>query len=124
MAAVPLLRWGASSIHANSFPPPRRRLFSALRHPPAAARYEPGPRVRVMLKGMDYPELEKWVQSQGFRPGQAMMLWKCLYGNNVWAHCHDELAGRNYFMPVGCFHKMFKITKFVINGRFRIMTSF
>ncbi|KAI4999335.1 dual-specificity RNA methyltransferase RlmN [Hordeum vulgare subsp. vulgare] len=95
MAAVPLLRWGASSIHANSFPPPRRRLFSALRHPPAAARYEPGPRVRVMLKGMDYPELEKWVQSQGFRPGQAMMLWKCLYGNNVWAHCHDELAGLN-----------------------------
>jgi 23S rRNA (adenine2503-C2)-methyltransferase len=80
-----------------------------------------------MLKGMDYPELEvralfppsgladvsiglrlflayfgprfsqKWVQSQGFRPGQAMMLWKCLYGNNVWAHCPDELAGRSQF---------------------------
>lgn len=48
-----------------------------------------------MLKGMDYPELEKWVQSQGFRPGQAMMLWKCLYGNNVWAHCPDELTGLN-----------------------------
>jgi len=48
-----------------------------------------------MLKGMDYSELENWVQAQGFRPGQAMMLWKCLYGNNVWAHCHDELTGLN-----------------------------
>ncbi|TVT97352.1 hypothetical protein EJB05_57403, partial [Eragrostis curvula] len=61
--------------------------------PPAAARCEAGS--KVMLKGMDYPELENWVQEQGFRPGQAMMLWKCLYGNNVWAHCHDELAGLN-----------------------------
>jgi len=48
-----------------------------------------------MLKGMDYSELENWVQAQGFRPGQSMMLWKCLYGNNVWAHCHDELTGLN-----------------------------
>ncbi|XP_048563793.1 dual-specificity RNA methyltransferase RlmN [Triticum urartu] len=93
MAALPLLRWGASSLHAHFSPTPPRRLFSALRQPPAAGRYEPGS--RVMLKGMDYPELEKWVQSQGFRPGQAMMLWKCLYGNNVWAHCHNELAGLN-----------------------------
>ncbi|KAL5228918.1 hypothetical protein ABZP36_017183 [Zizania latifolia] len=93
MAALPLLRWGASSLRAHSSPPPSRRLFSALRRPSAAARYEPGS--KVMLKGMDYPELEKWVQSQGFRPGQAMMLWKCLYGNNVWAHSHDELAGLN-----------------------------
>jgi len=23
------------------------------------------------------------------------MLWKCLYGNNVWAHFYDELAGLN-----------------------------
>lgn len=44
---------------------------------------------------MEYAELEKWVQSHGFRPGQAMMLWKCLYDNNVWAHCHDELEGLN-----------------------------
>ncbi|XP_020265068.1 LOW QUALITY PROTEIN: uncharacterized protein LOC109840734 [Asparagus officinalis] len=50
---------------------------------------------KVMLKDMDFPELEKWVQSHGFRPGQAMMLWKCLYGNNVWAHSHDELEGLN-----------------------------
>ncbi|EMS46227.1 hypothetical protein TRIUR3_18999 [Triticum urartu] len=100
MAALPLLRWGASSLHAHFSPTPPRRLFSALRQPPAAGRYEPGS--RVMLKGMDYPELEKWVQSQGFRPGQAMMLWKCLYGNNVWAHCHNELAGRFefFFSPV------------------------
>ncbi|XP_047058952.1 dual-specificity RNA methyltransferase RlmN-like [Lolium rigidum] len=93
MAALPLLRWGASSLLAHSSPPASRRLFSAIRRPPAAAHCEPGS--RVMLKGMDYPELEKWVQSQGFRPGQAMMLWKCLYGNNVWAHYPDELAGLN-----------------------------
>lgn len=129
MAALPLLRWGASSLRAHSSPPPPRRLFSAIRRPPAASRCEPGS--RVMLKGMDYPELEvralfqpsgivdssvsywptfvflayfrarfsqKWVQSQGFRPGQAMMLWKRLYGNNVWAHCPDELAGRSQFL--------------------------
>lgn len=23
------------------------------------------------------------------------MLWKCLYGNNGWAHCHDDLIGLN-----------------------------
>ncbi|KAL1565623.1 23S rRNA (adenine(2503)-C(2))-methyltransferase [Salvia divinorum] len=49
----------------------------------------------VLLKGMRYHELEKWVQSHGFRPGQAMMLWKRLYGNNIWAHCHEELEGLN-----------------------------
>lgn len=36
---------------------------------------------------------QKWAQSYGFRSGQAMMLWKCLYGNNSWAHCYDELTG-------------------------------
>ncbi|GAB4839808.1 hypothetical protein Ancab_020518 [Ancistrocladus abbreviatus] len=50
---------------------------------------------RTMLKGMQYAELEKWVKSRGFRPGQAMMLWKRLYGNNIWAHCSDELEGIN-----------------------------
>lgn len=93
MAALPLLRWGASPLRAHSYPHLPRRLFSVIRRPPAAVRRELGS--RVMLKGMDYPELEKWVQSQGFRPGQAMMLWKCLYGNNVWAHCPDELTGLN-----------------------------
>lgn len=44
---------------------------------------------------MEFPELEKWVQSHGFRPGQALMLWKCLYGNNIWAQSNDELAGLN-----------------------------
>ncbi|XP_020105506.1 uncharacterized protein LOC109722050 [Ananas comosus] len=48
---------------------------------------------KVLLKEMEYPELEKWVHSHGFRSGQAMMLWKCLYGNNTWAHTHDELLG-------------------------------
>lgn len=50
---------------------------------------------KTLLKGMRYDELEKWVQSHGFRPGQAMMLWKRLYGNNIWAHCCDELEGLN-----------------------------
>ncbi|CAI0386027.1 unnamed protein product [Linum tenue] len=51
---------------------------------------------KVLLKEMRYSELEKWVQSHGFRPGQAMMLWKRLYGlNNIWAHCVDELEGLN-----------------------------
>ncbi|PKU69059.1 23S rRNA (adenine2503-C2)-methyltransferase [Dendrobium catenatum] len=35
----------------------------------------------------------KWVQSNGFRPAQALMLWKCLYGNSCWAQCPDELTG-------------------------------
>ncbi|KAL6192518.1 hypothetical protein ACLB2K_033606 [Fragaria x ananassa] len=50
---------------------------------------------KVLLKGMRYHELEKWVQSQGYRPGQAMMLWKRLYGNDVWAHHSDQLEGLN-----------------------------
>ncbi|PIA40500.1 hypothetical protein AQUCO_02500304v1 [Aquilegia coerulea] len=50
---------------------------------------------KVLLKGMNYAELEKWVQSQGFRPGQALMLWKRLYGNDIWAHSSDELEGLN-----------------------------
>ncbi|KAL5177588.1 Dual-specificity RNA methyltransferase RlmN [Glycine soja] len=47
--------------------------------------------LKMLLKGMTYPELEKWVQSHGYRPGQAMMLWKRMYGNNIWAHHIDEL---------------------------------
>ncbi|CAK9187453.1 unnamed protein product, partial [Ilex paraguariensis] len=50
---------------------------------------------RVLLKGMRYAELEKWVQSHGYRPAQALMLWKRLYGNNIWAHCCEELEGLN-----------------------------
>ncbi|XP_042468249.1 dual-specificity RNA methyltransferase RlmN-like isoform X1 [Zingiber officinale] len=50
---------------------------------------------KVTLKGMDFRELENWVQSQGFRSGQALMLWKCLYGNNSWAQSCDELTGLN-----------------------------
>ncbi|CAO2208798.1 unnamed protein product [Urochloa humidicola] len=94
--ALPFLRWSrsASSLGARSSTAAAPlRLFSALRRPAAAARCEAGS--KVMLKGMDYSEVESWVKAQGFRPGQAMMLWKCLYGNNVWAHCHDELAGLN-----------------------------
>ncbi|KAG4924415.1 hypothetical protein JHK87_049955 [Glycine soja] len=49
----------------------------------------------MLLKGMTYTELEKWVQSHGYRTGQAMMLWKRMYGNNIWAHHIDELEGLN-----------------------------
>ncbi|KAL6969469.1 23S rRNA (adenine(2503)-C(2))-methyltransferase [Sarracenia purpurea var. burkii] len=48
---------------------------------------------KVLLKGMRYAELENWVRSHGFRPAQALMLWKRLYGNDIWAHCIDELEG-------------------------------
>ncbi|KAL8519045.1 hypothetical protein ACS0TY_010115 [Phlomoides rotata] len=50
---------------------------------------------KVLIKGMRYHELEKWVQSYGYRPAQALMLWKRLYGNNIWAHCSEELEGLN-----------------------------
>ncbi|PON59333.1 Ribosomal RNA large subunit methyltransferase [Parasponia andersonii] len=50
---------------------------------------------KLLLKGMRYSELEKWVQSHGFRPGQALMLWKRLYGDNIWAHQSNELEGLN-----------------------------
>ncbi|XP_038703308.1 dual-specificity RNA methyltransferase RlmN isoform X2 [Tripterygium wilfordii] len=50
---------------------------------------------KVLLKGMTYVELEEWVKSKGFRPGQAMMLWKRLYGNQVWTSCVHELEGLN-----------------------------
>ncbi|ESW25628.1 hypothetical protein PHAVU_003G052100 [Phaseolus vulgaris] len=50
---------------------------------------------KALLKGMTYPDLEKWVYSHGYRPGQAMMLWKRMYGNNIWAQHVDELEGLN-----------------------------
>lgn len=37
--------------------------------------------------------LQKWLQSHGYRPGQALMLWKRLYGNNVWANGWGDLEG-------------------------------
>lgn len=54
-----------------------------------------GAKSKVLLKGMGYSELQDWVQSYGYRPGQALMLWKRLYGNNIWAQCIDELEGLN-----------------------------
>ncbi|XP_068637696.1 uncharacterized protein [Aristolochia californica] len=50
---------------------------------------------KVLLKEMEYPELEKWVQSHGYRPGQALMLWKHLYGDKIWAHSSEELSALN-----------------------------
>ncbi|XP_015957081.1 uncharacterized protein LOC107481319 isoform X1 [Arachis duranensis] len=50
---------------------------------------------KVLLKGMTYTQLQKWVQSHGYRPGQAMMLWKRMYGNDIWAFHTDELEGLN-----------------------------
>ncbi|KAH9708941.1 Radical SAM domain-containing protein [Citrus sinensis] len=52
---------------------------------------------RVLLKGMSFTELQQWVRSHGFRPGQALMLWKRLYGDDIWAHCTDELEGCFFF---------------------------
>ena len=49
-------------------------------------------------KGINCVFQQKWVQSHGFRSGQALMLWKCLYGSNVWAHSHDELEGLFLFL--------------------------
>ncbi|KAM7269852.1 hypothetical protein ACFE04_025349 [Oxalis oulophora] len=50
---------------------------------------------KVLLKGMSFTDLQKWVQSYGFRAGQAIMLWKALYADGVWAHSVDELQGLN-----------------------------
>ncbi|KAH9329579.1 hypothetical protein KI387_001687, partial [Taxus chinensis] len=49
--------------------------------------------VKTLIKGMTYNELEVWVQSLGYRAGQALMLWKCLYGNGKWAQHIDEMQG-------------------------------
>ncbi|KAF3340038.1 Dual-specificity RNA methyltransferase RlmN [Carex littledalei] len=74
-----------------------RRSFSALRRRSLLRSSASGicADSKVMLKEMEFSEVEKWVQSHGFRSGQAMMLWKCLYGNNMWALSHDELEGLN-----------------------------
>ncbi|KAL1221058.1 hypothetical protein V5N11_024890 [Cardamine amara subsp. amara] len=50
---------------------------------------------KVILKGMTYGVLQEWVESHGFRPGQALMLWKRLYKDNIWATDFDELEGLN-----------------------------
>ncbi|KAK4598100.1 hypothetical protein RGQ29_015554 [Quercus rubra] len=54
-----------------------------------------GSNSKTLLKGLTYSEFENWVQLQGYRPGQALMLWKRLYGNDIWAHQIDELEGLN-----------------------------
>ncbi|KAM3754200.1 hypothetical protein ACB098_03G149000 [Castanea mollissima] len=54
-----------------------------------------GSNSKTLLKGLTYSEFENWVQLQGYRPGQALMLWKRLYGNDIWAHHIDELEGLN-----------------------------
>ena len=43
---------------------------------------------------------QNWVQSQGYRPGQALMLWKRLYGNDIWAHHIDEFEGLSFTLPL------------------------
>ncbi|GJZ44881.1 dual-specificity RNA methyltransferase RlmN [Tanacetum coccineum] len=53
---------------------------------------------KILVKGMRYGEFESWVTSQGYRPSQALMVWKLLYGNNsksIWAHSCEELEGLN-----------------------------
>ncbi|XP_050205090.1 uncharacterized protein LOC126655129 [Mercurialis annua] len=70
---------------------------AAISSPPLPHMGVPKQGGKVVVKGMSYPELENWVQSHGFRPGQAMMLWKRLYGNKntTLAHSVDELQGLN-----------------------------
>ncbi|KAH7651036.1 23S rRNA (adenine(2503)-C(2))-methyltransferase protein [Dioscorea alata] len=93
-----LLRWTLPSSPA-SLSLHRRPFLSILRRPLLTTAQPCGSgstgNSKVLLTEMDFSELERWVQSQGYRPGQALMLWKCLYGNNIWAHSDDELAGLN-----------------------------
>ncbi|KAM0938105.1 putative 23S rRNA (adenine(2503)-C(2))-methyltransferase [Dioscorea sansibarensis] len=93
-----LLRWTLPSSPA-SLSLHRRSFLSILRRPLLTTARPCGSggtgNSKVLLKEMDFSELERWVQLQGYRPGQALMLWKCLYGNNIWAHSDDELAGLN-----------------------------
>lgn len=96
---APIVRLPSSSSVLGFFSLPRRRFLSrmALRSVPLSSQSvtKSGSDSKVLLKEMAWPELQQWVQSHGFRPGQAMMLWKCLYGNNIWAHSHEELPGLN-----------------------------
>ncbi|KAJ1422850.1 Aldolase-type TIM barrel, partial [Sesbania bispinosa] len=78
---------------------PTRRFLSASSRPSSFTAHhnfsdygygEDGHCVATSRKGS-----KKWVQSHGYRPGQAMMLWKRMYGNNIWAHHIDELEGLN-----------------------------
>nr|GEX56154.1 putative radical SAM superfamily protein [Tanacetum cinerariifolium] len=53
---------------------------------------------KILVKGMRYNEFQSWVTSQGYRPSQALMVWKLIYGNNsksIWAHSCEELEGLN-----------------------------
>ncbi|CAL9775520.1 unnamed protein product [Musa acuminata subsp. burmannicoides] len=106
-----IVRWTAFSHSSLAFFPcpsatarlslPRRtfsrftRRLSLATSPPAYPESGDPTSSKVLLKGMEFTELEKWVKSQGFRSGQALMLWKCLYGNNNWAQSCDELSGLN-----------------------------
>ncbi|URE22554.1 Radical SAM superfamily [Musa troglodytarum] len=106
-----IVRWTAFSLSSLAFFPspsatarlslPRRAFSRFTRHlslatsPPAYLESGDPTSSKVLLKGMEFTELEKWVKSQGFRSGQALMLWKCLYGSNNWAQSCDELAGLN-----------------------------
>ncbi|KAJ8758985.1 hypothetical protein K2173_003223 [Erythroxylum novogranatense] len=90
------------SLSYLSFPSPNTRFLSISSSLPHSFSASDGvvdavPEMgsKILLKGMRYPQLEQWVQSHGFRPGQALMLWKRLYGNNIWAHNIDELEGLN-----------------------------
>ncbi|CAM6128826.1 unnamed protein product [Calypogeia fissa] len=48
---------------------------------------------KCILGNLSYTDLEAWVESLGFKKGQALMLWRFLYGNGKWAASVDEMSG-------------------------------
>lgn len=81
----------SSSNHVSCNFPDQSSVVSLPKPAIATAGYEKCESAKTLVKGMTYHELEAWVKSLGYRAGQAMMLWKCLYGNGVWAQHVDEM---------------------------------
>lgn len=81
----------SSTNHVSCNFPDQSSVVSLPKPAIATAGYEKCESAKTLVKGMTYHELEAWVKSLGFRAGQAMMLWKCLYGNGMWAQHVDEM---------------------------------
>ncbi|KAG0597481.1 hypothetical protein M758_UG342700 [Ceratodon purpureus] len=50
---------------------------------------------RVSLKEMTYPELERWVESNGHKASRADMLWRHLYGSGKWVESPSVIPRMN-----------------------------